>query len=102
MQSSLSLLTTYFSPQRWRILLLATLLLGTIAFQLINPQIIRYVLDTAQTGTTTAALALAAGLFIIFNLLQASAALALNYVGEDVSWTATNALRADLTRHCLR
>ena len=102
MQSSLSLLTTYFSPQRWRVLLLAALLLGTIAFQLINPQIIRYVLDTAQTGVTTAPLALAAGLFIVFNLLQASAALALNYVGEDVSWTATNALRADLTRHCLR
>ncbi len=102
MQSSLSLLTTYFSPQRWRVLLLAALLLGTITFQLINPQIIRYVLDTAQTGVTTAPLALAAGLFILFNLLQAGAALALNYVGEDVSWTATNALRADLTRHCLR
>ncbi len=102
MQSSLSLLTTYFSPQRWRVLLLAALLLGTITFQLINPQIIRYVLDTAQTGATNAPLALAAGLFIVFNLLQAGAALALNYVGEDVSWTATNALRADLTRHCLR
>ncbi|MCE7986487.1 MAG: ABC transporter ATP-binding protein [Caldilinea sp. CFX5] len=102
MQSAFSLLTTYFSPQWRRVLVLALLLLGTIAFQLINPQIIRYVLDTAQAGATTATLALAALLFILFNLLQAGAGLALNYVGEDVSWTATNTLRADLTRHCLR
>lgn len=102
MQSALSLLTTYFSPQWRRVLLLTLLLLGTITFQLINPQIIRYVLDTAQAGATTATLVLAAMLFILFNVLQAGAGLALNYVGEDVSWTATNALRADLTRHCLR
>jgi ABC-type multidrug transport system fused ATPase/permease subunit len=102
MQSALSLLTTYFSPQWRRVLLLALLLLGTITFQLINPQIIRYVLDTAQVGATTTILALAALLFILFNLLQAGAGLALNYLGEDVSWSATNALRADLTRHCLR
>lgn len=102
MQSALSLLTTYFSPQWRRVLLLTLLLLGTLAFQLLNPQIIRYVLDTAQAGAATMTLALAAVLFIFFNLLQAGAGLALNYVGEDVSWMATNALRADLTRHCLR
>ncbi|MBX3012050.1 MAG: ABC transporter ATP-binding protein [Caldilineaceae bacterium] len=97
-----SLLLTYFAPQWRRVLLLAVLLVGTLAFQLVNPQLIRYVLDTAQLGAPTTLLALAAGLFILFNLLQAGAGLALNYVGEDVSWTATNALRADLTRHCLR
>ena len=102
MQPSISLLTTYFSSQWRRVLLLALLLMGTITFQLINPQIIRAVLDTAQAGATTTTLALAAALFILFNLLQSGAALALNYVGEDVSWAATNALRADLTRHCLR
>lgn len=102
MQSALSLLTTYFSPQWRRVLLLTLLLLGTLAFQLLNPQIIRYVLDTAQAGAATTTLALAAVLFIFFNLLQAGAGLALNYVGEDVSWMATNALRADLTRHVLR
>lgn len=102
MQPALSLLTTYFSPQWRRVLLLTLLLLGTIAFQLLNPQIIRYVLDTAQAGAATTTLLLAAVLFIFFNLLQAGAGLALNYVGEDVSWMATNALRADLTRHCLR
>ncbi|MEZ4710750.1 MAG: ABC transporter ATP-binding protein [Caldilineaceae bacterium] len=102
MNNSVSLLTTYFSPQWRRVLLLALLLLGAISFQLANPQIIRYVLDTAQSSAPTAALVLAAALFLLFNLLQAGAGLALNYVGADVSWTATNALRADLTRHCLR
>jgi ABC-type multidrug transport system fused ATPase/permease subunit len=102
MQASFSLLASYFFPQRRRVLLLAGLLLVVITLQLVNPQIVRYVLDTAQAGVTIATLALAATLFILFNLFQAGAALALNYVGEDVSWTATNTLRADLTRHCLR
>ena len=62
MQPALSLLTTYFSPQWRRVLLLTLLLLGTIAFQLLNPQIIRYVLDTAQAGAATMTLALAADL----------------------------------------
>ena len=35
-------------------------------------------------------------------MAQAGTAFATTYVGEDVSWTATNALRADLTQHCLR
>jgi ATP-binding cassette subfamily B protein len=102
MQASFFLLNRYFFSRWPRVALLAILLLVALAFQLVNPQIIRYVLDTAQADATTAALVLAAALFILFNLLQGGAALALNYVGEDVSWTATNALRADLTRHCLR
>ncbi len=96
------LLATYFRPQRGRVLLLALLLFGGIGLQLLNPQLIRYVLDTAEAGGALNALLLAAGLFILFGLLQAAATFAATYVGEDVSWTATNALRADLARHCLQ
>jgi ATP-binding cassette subfamily B protein len=100
--ADLSLLGIYFRPQLGRVLLLAVLLLGSIALQLLNPLIIRYVLDTAQAGAPVAGLALAALLFTLFNLLQAGAALGVTYVGEDVSWTATNALRRDLALHVLR
>lgn len=96
------LLATYFRPQRGRVALLALLLFGSIGLQLLNPQLIRYVLDTAEGGGTLAVLTLAAALFILFGLLQAGANFAATYVGEDVSWTATNALRADLAHHALR
>ena len=98
LQQYLRLLATYFRPQRGRVALLALLLVGGIGLQLLNPQLVRYVLDTAQQGGALTTLVTAALLFILFGLLQAGA----TYVGEDVSWTATNALRADLALHCLR
>ncbi len=96
------LLATYFQPQRGRVVLLVLLLFGGIGLQLLNPQLIRYVLDTAEAGGAINALILAAGLFMLFGLLQAGATFGATYVGEDVSWTATNALRADLAHHALR
>ena len=101
-QIHLQLLMTYFLPRWPRVLLLALLLVASIALQLVNPLIVRYVLDTAEAGAATAGLLLAAGLFTLFSLFQAGAALGVSYVGEDVSWSATNDLRADLVRHCLR
>lgn len=102
LQQYLRLLATYFRPQRGRVALLALLLVGGIGLQLLNPQLVRYVLDTAQQGGALTTLVAAALLFILFGLLQAGATFAATYVGEDVSWTATNALRADLALHCLR
>ncbi len=102
LQQYIRLLATYFRPQRGRVALLALLLGGGIGLQLLNPQLVRYVLDTAQQGGALTTLVTAALLFILFGLLQAGATFAATYVGEDVSWTATNALRADLALHCLR
>ena len=42
------LLGTYLRPQRGRVTLLAALLLGSVALQLVNPQIIRYFIDATQ------------------------------------------------------
>jgi ATP-binding cassette subfamily B protein len=98
----LALLARYLRPQWPRVVLLALLLGGSIALQLYNPQILRRFLDVATAGAGTAALPGQALLFIvlaiIFQLLTALG----RYVGEVVSWTATNGLRADLAEHCLK
>lgn len=95
------LLTTYLGPQRGRVFLLAVLVLLTIALQLINPQIIRYFLDTLESGGQLRQLLGAAALFMAITFLQQGVRLAATYVGEMVGWTATNWLRVDLARHCL-
>src|SRR5829696_2626704 len=97
-----SLLTTYLGAQRRRAALLAVLLLSSIGLQLLNPQVIRYFIDTAQVGGADSVLLLAAAVFIVAGLVQRAIAFGALYVGENVGWAATNALRADLARHCLR
>ena len=95
------LLFKYLRPQ-WKIsLVLAGLLLSNIALQLINPQIIRGFIDAAQAGTTIDILVKAALLFLGFAILQQIVSVLASYVSENVAWTATNALRVDLTQHCL-
>jgi len=44
------LLATYLAPQRQRTLWMALFLLGSIALRLVNPQIMRYFIDTALAG----------------------------------------------------
>lgn len=97
-----SLLGEYLRPQLPRVLLMGVLLLAGIGLQLVNPQIIRFFLDTAGSGGAQRALLLAALLFIGFALGQNLMTLAANYASQVVSWTATNRLRTDLALHCLR
>jgi ATP-binding cassette, subfamily B, bacterial len=96
------LLIAYLMPQRWRVLALAALLLGTIGLQLINPQILRFFIDTARTGGAAQTLTLAALAFFGIALLTQAASIAATYLSEQLGWSATNALRADLTLHCLQ
>jgi len=96
------LLVRYLKPQWLKVALLTALLFGGIGLQLANPQVIRYFLDAAQSGGSQSALLFAAGLFIAFALAQQLSTLAATYVGQDVGWKATNALRKDLALHCLR
>ena len=96
------LLVTYLHPQRARVALLAVLLLTSIGLQVVNPQIIRYFIDTALSGGAVESLTLAALLFLGMALLTQVLTVAATYVGEDVGWRATNWLRADLALHCLK
>ena len=96
------LLTTYLAPQRARVALLAGLLLAGIGLQLLNPQVMRFFIDTAEAGGPTRALLLAALVYLVAGLLGRGLTFATSYVSLNVAWKATNALRGDLTRHCLR
>lgn len=95
------LLVTYLKPQWRRVLLLALLLIASIALQLISPQLLRRFIDGALGGSPEATLVRLALLFIAVALLHQLASAAARYVGEGVAWTATNTLRADLVAHAL-
>jgi len=96
------LLAAYLSPQKSRVIWLAIALLGSIGLQLLNPQILGYFIDTATTGGSQRTLITAALLFIGVALVTQALAVTATYLGENVAWTATNALRFDLAAHCLK
>jgi ATP-binding cassette, subfamily B, bacterial len=96
------LLATYLRPQRTRVVGLGVLLLAGMALELLNPQVIRFFLDTAESGGPQRALYIAAAVFIGVSLAQRGVGLSSRYVSEIVGWAATNALRRDLALHCLR
>jgi ATP-binding cassette subfamily B protein len=96
------MLLRYLRPQRRRVGLLAGLLLGSIGLQLLNPQIMKRFIDSAMHGASDRALAAAAGLFLVIALAQQAAAVGATYLSENIGWTATNAVRAELLQHCLR
>jgi ABC-type multidrug transport system fused ATPase/permease subunit len=98
----MSLLLRYLKPQRGLVLLLSLLIIGGIALQLANPQLVRRFLDGVESGQDLSVLLQTALLFIVIALLAQALKLAATYVGEGLAWTATNELRADLADHCLK
>lgn len=97
------LLVTYLKPQWRRALLMTALLLGGIALQLVNPQLLRYFIDTALNGgADPQPLLIAGALFIAIALLNQAISIYTTYLSENIAWTATNQLRMDLVAHCLR
>jgi len=96
------LLLDYLRPQKGTVMLLTVLLLSSVGLQLANPQIVRYFLDTAEAGDELGKLLGAAALFTGVALVRQAIHVTAMYVGENVAWTATNLLRADLALHCLK
>ena len=101
LQAYWDLLARHIRPQRARFALLSVLLLGSIGLQVLNPQIMRAFIDAALGGEAASRLMIAAAAFIGIALLQQGVSVGVTYLGEAVAWTATNALRAELARHCL-
>ncbi|HUQ17909.1 MAG TPA: ABC transporter ATP-binding protein [Candidatus Saccharimonadales bacterium] len=97
----MELFRRYVAPH-WRLVaVLGVLLMGSIALQLVGPQLLRSFIDGAVGGAATEALGRTALLFVGVALSQQALAAYATYLGESLGWTATNALRADLALHCL-
>jgi ATP-binding cassette subfamily B protein len=92
----------YVAPQWRRTALLAALILASIGLQLLGPQLLRAFIDSAIAGAALESLATLALAFVAVALATQLLTAWSQYVGEDLGWTATNALRADLALHCLR
>src|SRR5919199_2554563 len=95
------LLRTYLGPLWRRTTLLGVLLVLGVGLELLNPQIVRGFIDTAQHGAALETLAGAALLYIGVALVGQLVAVADTYLAESIGQEATNALRTDLTAHCL-
>jgi ABC-type multidrug transport system fused ATPase/permease subunit len=96
------LLSHYLQPQWPRMVLLAVILGATIWVQVVTPLVASRFIDRAIAGGAMRDLVLLALLTMGLALVGQGAAVAETYVAENVSWTATNALRADLLAHLLR
>lgn len=96
----ISLTGHYLAPYTRQVILLSLMLGIGIVLQLVNPQIIRSFIDATQAREQSSILN-AALLFIGMSLLQRTLMIASVYLSERIGWQTTNALRVDLTRHCL-
>jgi ATP-binding cassette subfamily B protein len=104
------LLASYVRPERRRFALLSALLLGRIGLQLANPQIMRTFIDVAtqssplvvDQGEMSRLLFRSGLLYLLVAVVLQAVTVAVAYVGKDLGWRTTNALRADLAQHCLR
>jgi ATP-binding cassette subfamily B protein len=63
---------------------------------------VSYFLDAAESGTNFENLITAGSIFMGLAILGQILQILVTYLGENIAWTATNMLRADLALHCLK
>ena len=72
-----------------------------IGLSLLNPQVIRYFIDTAQADGPIRHLVWAGVFFLAIGIGRQAIQIVSSYLGQDVGWRATNKMRNDLAYHCL-
>ncbi|WP_193317823.1 MULTISPECIES: ABC transporter ATP-binding protein [Streptomyces] len=98
----LSLALPYLVPHRGRLALLGLVLVASTAVAVAAPQLLRRFVDRAADGAQTGTLLWAAAAFAGLALLAEALLVLGDALAARVAWSATNALRLDLVRHCLR
>jgi ATP-binding cassette, subfamily B, bacterial len=96
-----NLLSDHIRPQRGRFFLLAFMLFSSIGLKIFAPQIMRRFIDSALAGEALSILTWTAIAFIGVALIQQGVHIAVTWLGENVAWTATNDLRAELAERAL-
>ncbi|BBJ37332.1 helicase [Streptomyces antimycoticus] len=101
MKQQLTLLKIYLGPQWRRVAILVVLLFTNIALELLAPLWLARFIDQAVGGMELSVLQGTACVYLAMTVGRQVISGAVSYVSEAVSWTATNGMRVDLTRHCL-
>ena len=112
----------YLAPFKRRVLFLALLLGSGTALLIVSPLVIEGFINLATRGTAiqdmnvfwegiqiplvsintvTRVLILLAVAYIVLMIIQQVATLGSVYMSQNLSWSATNMLRFDLTKHCV-
>lgn len=96
-----TLLTHYLRPHWKRVVFLGVFMFTGIGLNLLNPQIIRYFIDTAQADGAVENLIWAGIAFLAIGIIRQGVQIVSSYLGQDVGWRATNQMRNTLAHHCL-
>ncbi len=85
-----NLLVGYLRRQKFRVRLLAIVLFISIGLQLLNPQLMRYVIDTALTNGPMETVTLAAAVFLVVAFVQQLSGVLTTYMSETVARTRSS------------
>ena len=101
LRDHIKFLIRYLRPQWQRAALLAVVLLASIGLKLLGPQILARFIDMARAGVAIPELMQLAAVFLAVACAGQIISTIAAYASENVGWTATNLVRADLALHCL-
>jgi ATP-binding cassette, subfamily B, bacterial len=94
-------LRRYLRPRMHLVIILGVMLFFSIGLQIVNPQILRSFIDSAQAGGEDALLTRLALLFIGIAVFQQIIGVLVVYVTENLGWATTNDVRMELARYTL-
>lgn len=96
------LLGDYLAPQRARLAVLAILMLIDLVLQLGLPRVVQTFIDSATGGSELRTLVWIGAAYLVVAVGQNVTQVGWHYAAQNVGLIATNHIRADLVRHCLR
>ena len=100
-RSYIALLYDYLRRQKARVALLTITMFTSIGLMLVGPQVRRTFIDRAIEGEPTSRLIPIAVWFMVIAVFTQVFGVIATYLAEQVGWTATNEMRADLAAHVL-
>jgi len=100
-RSYIALLYDYLRRQKARVAWLTITMFASIGLMLVGPQLVRTFIDRAIGGEASSRLIPIAVWFMIIAVLTQVFSVTSTYLAEQVGWTATNEMRADLAAHVL-
>jgi len=89
------------TPFKRQVVLLAGFMLLNIVLRIVNPQVIRYYIDSVVNQSPLQTLTYAAVLYIVFAIISQILTVFNVYLSQSVSWGSTNLLRSDILEHTM-